>query len=225
MMLPLVGFGGLSALAWWKSRSKSDRPKVLSPNMQYTFEKLLDAKLTAEKYIKAAEHYEKHGYKEEGQVLRKRAKLAALPKEEKDKLTSAFGAAMASQRPEGIRAVANVFEARGAVGAAKTLRSHADEVEAANSVQAVSHPVQEAVIAEQVAAVQTAVDTVAHIESLADAVPEEVQATAEADAATGPPPTPGSNVLPDEPEPMIISDGLDTDEEQEQSDSPPAEDE
>jgi hypothetical protein len=219
MMLPLVGFGGLSALAWWKSRSKSDRPKVLSPNMQYTFEKLLDAKLTAEKYIKAAEHYEKHGYKEEGQVLRKRAKLAALPKEEKDKLTSAFGAAMASQKPDGIRAVANYFEARGAIGAAKTLRSHADEVEAANSVQAVAHPVQEAVVAEQV----VAVETVAHIESLADAAPEPVEATAEADAATGPPPTPGTNVLPDDPEPMIISDGLEVEEEK--SDSPQAEDE
>jgi 23S rRNA pseudoU1915 N3-methylase RlmH len=223
MMLPLIGFGGLSAMAWWKSRSKSDRPKVLSPNMQYTLEKLLDAKLTAEKYIKAAEHYEKHGYKEEGQVLRKRAKLAALPKEEKDKLASAFGLAMASQRPEGIRSVANVFEARGAIGAAKTLRSHADEVEAANSVQAVPHPVQEAIIAEQVAADQTVAETAAHIESLAGTIPEPVQAVAEADAATGPPPTPGTNVLPDDPEPMIISDGLDTDEEQ--SDSPPAEDE
>lgn len=132
-MLPLLlGLGGLTALAW--KRAKASKVQAMTPQLEFAFQRLLDAKLPAEKYAKAADIFADAGLSSEADLLRKRGKLAALPDSEKAKLTDAMTQAMASQNPEGIRGVADVLHGIGAVGAASKLREHADAVQTAATI-------------------------------------------------------------------------------------------
>jgi len=134
-MYPIVfGLAGLSAVAWFKAGKKDGVQKKMSPNVAYAFGRLLDSKLSDEQYRKAAKAFEKAGFAAEAELLIKRAKLAGQTPEEKEKFATIFGAAMHSRNPQAIRQVASHFQARGAVGAARTLHNHATHVHAATQV-------------------------------------------------------------------------------------------
>jgi hypothetical protein len=208
--LAIVGFAGLSALAWHRAGSFHGEPKVLPQSLQYALTKLLDGKLSPEKYKKAAALFRKHGLKAEAELLEKRAKLAALPNSEKAKISAAYSKAMASQKPEGIRAVANALEAMGGVGAAANLRKHANEVQAMNAIQPVDVPPPEPIEDDDAIPVT---DDVLHAEEQdvqeADipAVPpltEQLQA----DAASGPTIAPATGQIAEAPPPLAITDDI-----------------
>jgi hypothetical protein len=134
-MLPYIIFGALTVVAVAKAKP-AKKPGEMSPQATYALQRLLDDKdATPAQFNKAADAFEKHGYKPEAELLRKRAKLRALPPEEKRKMRDAIKAAHASNKPDGIRALARVLLARGAVGASKLLMTRADAVAAANNIQ------------------------------------------------------------------------------------------
>lgn len=209
-MLPiLIGAGALSTIAFFRAKKKKQQPKILSPNLQYTFQRLLDSKLPAEKYAEAAAIFKQAGLNEEAILLTKRGQLAALPPEEKAKITNAYGAAMASNKPDGIRAVAAVLASKGAVGAATNLRNHASDVDKANQV-----PVAQKVVVQSVQTPDAAAATAAAIIDMADAANAAglpgtlAQNTAEqqaADAASGGTVSPGSNPVEAPVVPTIIA--------------------
>jgi hypothetical protein len=209
----IIGFGALSALAWRKAGEMHGEAKVLPPSIQYALGRLLDAKLPAEKYIKAAEKFEKHGLRAEGELLRKRAKLAALPKSEKMKITNAFGKAMASNKPEGIRAVADALEQMGAVGAATTLREQADKVQSANSIPAVPSTieiveVETSPLHEQAIITDDSLQEESELIAAADLNTPPLDVPNPGDLASGPSISPGTGAVPEALPPLAITDDI-----------------
>lgn len=132
MNVLVLGLGALTAGAIFKAK----KPKMVkpTPEVAYAFQRLLDAKLPADKYSEAARIYQDAGLPAESQLLQKRARLAALSPEEKEKVRTAFSMAMASEKPDGIRQVAEALHQIGAVGAGAVLRDHASTVETAAAI-------------------------------------------------------------------------------------------
>lgn len=216
-MLPyIIGFGALSAMAWHKAGEMHGEAKVLPPSIQYALGRLLDGKLTPEKYLKAAEMFEKHGLRAEAALLRKRAKIASLPPAEKKRLTNAYGAAMRSNKPDGILAVANALEEMGAVGAAANLREQAQKVHAANSIAPIPSTIEitevetpaEAPLHEQAIITDAALAEESSLMADASAVSIDppLDVPMAADLASGPPQSPGSFAVPEAPAPLAITD-------------------
>ncbi len=147
MLIPIFGAAALGA-AWWRAKKKTPGGPALTPTAQYMFTRALDGKLTSASYRTMADFYEKQGWKEEANVLRKRADWADTDVATKDKCADVVKQALASTKPDGIRKVADFLAAKGAIANASRLKKHADAVEAANAIKPQAPPSPEPVATE-----------------------------------------------------------------------------
>jgi len=101
------------------------RKKGMTPERKAIFEAALRNPPDPEKLRKLANEFEKEGLKKEADLLRKRANLRELPKDQKIARSNAFRAALNSTDIAKVEKMAQVFHAQGATGSAGQLYKHA----------------------------------------------------------------------------------------------------
>ena len=139
-MLPFVvaGIAALSGLAYVKAKKASETSTygVLTPTRKYILTRALDAKKDPAWYRNLADGFAKEGLPDEAELLRKRAALGEMTPEQKQSLKGLVQKALASNKPEGIKAVSDYMLSIGALGNAAKLASHAKAVASANAIPA-----------------------------------------------------------------------------------------
>jgi hypothetical protein len=134
MPIPLipVAIFGLAGGAWYAQKRRT-AVQPISPVVLATrraiFGQVINGKLPVEKLQVMAKAYRDQGMIAEATMLDKRIAVATAPQHIKDQRSAIYKAAMSSEKPAAIRAVANEFEALGCTGAADTLRTYAGAVE------------------------------------------------------------------------------------------------
>lgn len=123
-----VTLGGLAAKRFF---SKSGMPKMeMTPARAEILRKTLNTtNLAASKIREVAAAFGAEGFKEEEQLLMKRAALRELTPEVKQSRREIFKKALNSRDKKQVEAIADAFEKEGAVGAANNLRKYAAGLE------------------------------------------------------------------------------------------------
>lgn len=128
-VLPLA-VGGLAALVLWRHARKAK----LTPAQRAVYETARDVKDPA-KLRAIADAFESQGFKEEANLLRKRAALRELPPATTIARRKAFRQGLSSKDPVGVLKLADAFDKEGATGAAAELRKYAASLQVAQGQQ------------------------------------------------------------------------------------------
>lgn len=129
-MLPFVpvAIGTLVIGAYYSSSTRDKTKGVMTPQRQAVFETAINEVKDVEKLKALAKAFREEGLEPQAELLEKRVKLRELPSEIKAARKNTFRKAMASNNPDAVRRVADVFEGEGANGAASALRDYADSL-------------------------------------------------------------------------------------------------
>jgi hypothetical protein len=111
-------------------------PAPLSPRQRLIFHTLLSADTPAAQLSEWADKFSAQGFKDEADILRKRAAIASAPPEVRAKVKMAFQVGMASKNPQEVRQLANLMEANGYFGNADALRKVASDLDVSAQIQA-----------------------------------------------------------------------------------------
>lgn len=120
------------ALAWKKSGKKGQ----FSDERKKIYEAALESLTDPEKLRRMADEFEKEGLTLQAAMLRKRADLRSLPREQIEKYHEIRDKALKSENVDAILRLADAFETITATGEAKKLRNHAEEVKKRKAEQA-----------------------------------------------------------------------------------------
>lgn len=123
IVLPLVLLGAAGGAGYFRYRKK--KQKKLTPDQEKIYSQALKSMEDPSKLNALAEKFEELGYKHQAEMLRKRAKLRALPPDVKAKRKKAFKDGMKLTDPLKVKQLADLFEKEGAVGSADKLRQYA----------------------------------------------------------------------------------------------------
>ncbi len=121
-MIPLIPVVVLSGLGVWAYKKK--RPGM-TPQRKAIYEAALRSLKDPIKLRGLADQFEKEGLKKEADLLRKRAALAELPKDQKIARKNAFRKGLLTADPKKAEHLANLFNQQGATGSAAKLFAHA----------------------------------------------------------------------------------------------------
>lgn len=145
----LVGFicagpigAGVGALVGGGVAHASSQPDkgVMTPRRKIFYEKAMASTKDPEDLKKLAAAFAGEGLNTEAEMLRKRAALRALPRDEREKRRQFFRHALTSDNADAIQQAADIFHGDGAFGAAKALYEHAEAVRAAHAAGVSTKP-------------------------------------------------------------------------------------
>jgi hypothetical protein len=123
-MIPLIVVLGLGSAAAYAHHRRS-KIHGMTPERKKLYESALKGQLKPEALRELAGGFEQEGLTNEAEMLRKRAALKEIPKDQKKARNQAFRTAIGSDDPEGIEELASAFEEQGATGAAARLKERA----------------------------------------------------------------------------------------------------
>ncbi len=127
ILLP-TAVAGLAAWAFFKKK----KPRgVMSPEQKMIYKTALEELKEPEKLLALADAFEKEGFTEQAELLRKRAAIRSQPDDVKAAHKAAFRKGMASVNPLAARNLAKAFHSMGAVGSAAALNNYASGLETA----------------------------------------------------------------------------------------------
>lgn len=132
-MLVPVCVVGLSVLAVWKARQPNGG--TMTPNRKVIYENALLTVKDPQALNKLADAFQEAGLDAEASVLRKRANLRSLPKEQKEARRQVFQKALKSDNVDAILKIADAFERETATGSAAALREYANTLSAAKEAK------------------------------------------------------------------------------------------
>jgi hypothetical protein len=133
-VLPLLPIGvALLGGGTWFVVSKRKKAAGMTAERKLIFDQLLNSAQDPALVREMADVFEKHGLKDQAELLRKRAKLSELPQAKKDEYKQIFRDAMADKDPKAVEAVATAFEKQGATGNAQALRTYAQSLRTAQA--------------------------------------------------------------------------------------------
>ena len=139
MLIPIVI--GLGVLSIFKGKAKTGPASIhgqLTPERSHLFQSALSSNALQPPHLeKLADAFAAQGLPAEALLLRKRAKLRAMPPEQKKERAAIFRKALASNDPDVIERIAAVYEAQGATGSAQTLRKQAIGIRTAKVIKPV----------------------------------------------------------------------------------------
>ena len=113
----------LGLVSVFRGKNADSKFGVMTPERNHLYQSALKSKVLSPTQLeKLATAFEEQGLKAEGSLLRKRAKLRSMSPDEKEARKDVFRRALKSKDPNAVERVANIYEAQGATGSAKTLR-------------------------------------------------------------------------------------------------------
>jgi len=123
MLLPVAVI--LLGSGTWYAVSKRTKNAGMTAERKVIFDQLINQPQDPDLLREMADVFDKHGLKEQGALLRKRANLRELPPETKETHKQIFREAMASKDPAYVLGIAVAFDKQGATGNAAALRKYA----------------------------------------------------------------------------------------------------
>lgn len=124
----------LGAGTWYKVSKQPKRPAGMTAGEKLVFDNLINQPHEENIFLEMAEVFDRNGFKDQADLLRKRAKLRTNSPETKAAHKQAFRDGMKSDDPEGVERLARAFQKQGATGNAAALRTYAVNLRTSQAV-------------------------------------------------------------------------------------------
>ena len=127
-MIPLLPLLLLGTSGWFGAKYVREK-RAFTPERRAVFERAINNETIAPAQLRElAAAFRKEGLPTQAALLEKRAALKEAPPDVKARRRAVFQKALSSTDPDAILEVAKAHEKIGALGAAETLREHAETV-------------------------------------------------------------------------------------------------